>query len=152
REANQNSIQHNKFIVFLRGQQQKPQAVWTGSTNISEGGIFGQTNVGHWVRDPATAERFRQYWELLSQDPGSQPNEERTAKIASNEAFKRQLEALQEDIEPDTLDHIPVGVTPIFSPRTSLVMLSTYAALLDSAQSYGAISLAFGINDVFKQA
>ena len=39
-------------MVLLKGQQQTPAEVWTGSTNISDGGIHGQTNVGHWVRDP----------------------------------------------------------------------------------------------------
>ena len=28
-----------------------PAEVWTGSTNMSQGGISGQTNVGHWVRN-----------------------------------------------------------------------------------------------------
>ena len=32
-------IRHNKFIVLLKDDQ--PVAVWTGSTNISDGGIFG---------------------------------------------------------------------------------------------------------------
>ena len=59
REARTNAIQHNKFMVLLKGQQQKPAEVWTGSTNMSDGGIHGQTNVGHWVRDPETARSSR---------------------------------------------------------------------------------------------
>ena len=42
-------IRHNKFIILLKGS--KPVAVWTGSTNISAGGIFGHSNVGHIVWD-----------------------------------------------------------------------------------------------------
>ena len=42
-------IRHNKFIVLLNGVT--PVAVWTGSTNISAGGIFGHSNVGHVVWD-----------------------------------------------------------------------------------------------------
>ena len=38
-------IRHNKFIVLVH--KDKPVAVWTGSTNISAGGIFGHSNVGH---------------------------------------------------------------------------------------------------------
>jgi hypothetical protein len=37
-------LRHNKFIVLLKDDQ--PVAVWTGSTNISDGGIFGHSNVG----------------------------------------------------------------------------------------------------------
>ena len=51
REARRNDIQHNKFMVLLKGAARTPAEVWTGSTNISIGGIHGQTNVGHWVRD-----------------------------------------------------------------------------------------------------
>jgi phospholipase D-like protein len=57
REARKSNIQHNKFMV--RVVAGTPTEVWTGSTNMSLGGIAGQTNVGHWLRDPATAERFR---------------------------------------------------------------------------------------------
>ena len=37
REAKPNNIEHNKFIVLLKGAAQVPTEVWTGSTNISEG-------------------------------------------------------------------------------------------------------------------
>ena len=46
-------IRHNKFIVLLK--DGKPVAVWTGSTNISAGGIFGHSNVGHVVWDEDVA-------------------------------------------------------------------------------------------------
>src|SRR5262249_35784928 len=54
---------HNKFIVLLRNG--KPQAVWTGSTNISDGGIFGHSNVGHLVRDEKVAAQYLAYWNAL---------------------------------------------------------------------------------------
>jgi hypothetical protein len=38
-------VRHNKFIVLIH--KGEPRAVWTGSTNISAGGIFGHSNVGH---------------------------------------------------------------------------------------------------------
>jgi phosphatidylserine/phosphatidylglycerophosphate/cardiolipin synthase-like enzyme len=151
RQANQDKIQHNKFIVYLRGNSQKPTSVWTGSTNISEGGIFGQTNVGHWVKNEGTAMEFKKYWEILSKDPGGEPEDERSEKIKKNNAYKKEVVAIQGDIESDQISKIPVGVTPIFSPRKGLTMLETYAEMLDSANDYSAITLAFGINDVFKK-
>lgn len=151
RQSNQNKIQHNKFIVFLKGKSQTPAAVWTGSTNISEGGLFGQTNVGHWIRDPQTAKHFKDYWDILSQDPGAPPNATAAEKTKQNKTFKGSIVSLHPDIPPTELTKIPKGVTPIFSPRSSLTMLDTYAALLDSSKVYSAITLAFGINDVFKE-
>ena len=68
RQARASDIQHNKFMVLLRGGH--AEEVWTGSTNISEGGIYGQANVGHWVRDPAAAGQFEAYWHVLAADPG----------------------------------------------------------------------------------
>ena len=70
------TIAHNKFIVratraadgTLTGQQ-----VWTGSTNLSQGGIFGHSNVGHAVRDPAVADAYLAYWAQLSTDPAAHP-------------------------------------------------------------------------------
>ncbi|MBI5025669.1 MAG: hypothetical protein HZC12_02865 [Nitrospirae bacterium] len=151
REANQDKIQHNKFIVFLKGNSQKPTSVWTGSTNISDGGIFGQTNVGHWVKNEAAAKKFKEYWEVLSKDPGGEPDDERSEKIKKNNAFKKEVFAIEGDIDSDQISEIPIGATPIFSPRKGLTMLETYAQMLDSANDYSAITLAFGINDVFKK-
>ena len=150
REANKDKIQHNKFIVLLKGKDQKPTSVWTGSTNISEGGIFGQTNVGHWVRNEVTAKKFKDYWELLSRDPGADLNDERSEKIKKNAAFKNDVVAIEGNIDPDQIFQIPRGVTPIFSPRNDLTMLSTYAQMIDKANNCSSITLAFGINNVFK--
>jgi hypothetical protein len=44
----------------------KPVAVWTGSTNISAGGIFGHSNVGHVVWDEGVARKYLDYWQRLA--------------------------------------------------------------------------------------
>ena len=54
---------HNKFIVLLKNG--KPIEVWTGSTNISDGGIFGHSNVGHRVRSAHVAGQYLDYWSAL---------------------------------------------------------------------------------------
>src|SRR5262249_5256136 len=43
-------ISHNKFMV-LTDIDGKPKAVWTGSTNFTDSGIYAQTNVGHAIAD-----------------------------------------------------------------------------------------------------
>src|SRR5262249_15656401 len=94
REAKPDSIAHNKFMVLLNGKKQVPSEVWTGSTNISDGGIHGQTNVGHWVRNPDAAAQFRAYWDLLSHDPGPAGGEDRTTTLRKNKEFRSAVEAL----------------------------------------------------------
>jgi hypothetical protein len=60
-------------MVLLTGKPPIPKQVWSGSTNLTEGGIHGQANVGHWIRDATTAAKFHQYWELLATDPRRPP-------------------------------------------------------------------------------
>lgn len=150
RESNKSAIQHNKFIVYLKGAAQAPTAVWTGSTNISEGGLYGQTNVGHWVRNAEVAAQFLAYWELLAEDPGNRGDRTRSEGIKSNKAYKQAVI----DIEPDLTDpdpsNVPEGTTCIFSPRPDATMLTSYAEWLDRATRAGCITLAFGINAVIK--
>jgi len=149
REANPGSIQHNKFMVLLKGKTQVPSELWTGSTNISDGGIHGQTNVGHWVRNGEAAQHFKDYWELLSGDPGSQAGDDRTTSLHKNKEFRMAVEALQS--MPDSFRGFKPGITPIFSPRSGSGVLDMYAHMVDEAKHLSCITLAFGISDSFKQ-
>jgi phosphatidylserine/phosphatidylglycerophosphate/cardiolipin synthase-like enzyme len=83
RTQNPAYIAHNKFIVLL--DNDKPVAVWTGSTNFTESGIFGQSNVGHAVYNKDVAKAYLAYWERLSKDPASKDikaeNEEASPNI-----------------------------------------------------------------------
>ena len=147
REARPGDIQHNKFMVRLEGGQ-RPVEVWTGSTNLSLGGVSGQTNVGHWVRDPTVAAAFAAYWELLAADPGGKKGDSRSVVREKNKVFLAAVEAMSP--VPADLRDLPKGTTPIFSPRTDDAVLRSYASLLDTAGKVGCITLAFGIGDAFK--
>ena len=129
RAANPSYIAHNKFIVLLK--DGKPVQVWTGSTNITDGGIFGHSNVGHVVRDPAIAASYLAYWEELSHDPTAAKlrpwNEEQTPV-------------------PDGLP--PTATTTIFSPRGSLEVLEWYADRMEAANTAVFLTAAFGVNDL----
>ncbi len=148
REAKPSNIQHNKFMVRLTGAAKTPTEVWTGSTNISEGGIFGQTNVGHWVRDPAVAAKYKKYWDLLSNDPGAKKSDDRSTANKKNKALRDAVEAI-EDV-PVKWHDIPAGITPVFSPRGGSAVLEMYAQMNDEAKDLSCITLAFGINKEFK--
>lgn len=149
REARASAIAHNKFMVLLKGKTKKPAETWTGSTNISQGGIHGQTNVGHWVRDEATAAAFKAYWDLLQTDPGAAAGDERSEAMKKNAEFKKKVVALAK--EPKSLKDIPKGITTVFSPRSSIDVLNLYVDLLDNATTSGNITLAFGVNKAFRE-
>jgi phosphatidylserine/phosphatidylglycerophosphate/cardiolipin synthase-like enzyme len=149
REARPNAIQHNKFMVLLKGKKRVPMETWTGSTNISDGGVHGQTNVGHWLRNPKVAGRFLAYWELLSADPGAAEGDELTTAKEKNAELKDAVGKINE--VPDSVATIKKGVTPVFSPRSGKTILEVYFDLIDTATSSGFITLAFGVNKEFKQ-
>jgi phosphatidylserine/phosphatidylglycerophosphate/cardiolipin synthase-like enzyme len=147
REARKSSIQHNKFMVRIVDGE-RPTEVWTGSTNMSLGGLAGQTNVGHWVRNANVAQRFVRYWELLATDPGADSTDSSTEARRKNEELREAVAALSE--VPADLRQVPKGVTAVFSPRRGTSVLKSYAALLDAADRLACITLAFGISAEFK--
>ncbi|KUJ58348.1 phospholipase D-like domain-containing protein [Chryseobacterium aquaticum] len=116
-ESNKGFIAHNKFIILLK--DEKPVEVWTGSTNITAKGIFGQCNVGHIIRDEDTAEKYFQYWEYLKQDP-------------INNILDKQTQLIQNDI---TFNNLQNGITVLFSPRETNTILKTYAEYMDNFES-----------------
>ncbi|MGH6816121.1 MAG: phospholipase D-like domain-containing protein [Hyphomicrobiaceae bacterium] len=131
RRATPSALSHNKFIVRLKNRT--PEAVWTGGTNFSEGGIFGHSNVAHVVEDATVAAAYNAYWEALSADP-------------ENTRLKPALTAMVE--LPDGPP--PAGTTAVFSPRSSLDALDWYASLARSAREGLFMTFAFGMNEAFQ--
>ncbi|RKD94046.1 phospholipase D-like domain-containing protein [Marinifilum flexuosum] len=127
-------ISHNKFIVLLK--DNKPVQVWTGSTNITEGGIFGQSNVGHIVRDPEVARNYFDYWTELSKDP-----KRKTSK--GEEGISNWNVNYQKDLSGDPKKNT---ITPIFSPRLTTDMLKWYAERLGKAENSIHFTAAFGVS------
>jgi phosphatidylserine/phosphatidylglycerophosphate/cardiolipin synthase-like enzyme len=120
-------------------------AVWTGSTNISAGGIFGHSNVGHAVYDPVVAQRYLDYWERLA-DPHVS-----TAKLITANV------AVEKTPEPGELPPADAILT-LFSPRdpkdpdTTSPTLSWYADMLASAKHLACMTFAFNFDPVFQKA
>jgi phosphatidylserine/phosphatidylglycerophosphate/cardiolipin synthase-like enzyme len=94
REARRSAIAHNKFMVLLTGNPRAPEQVWTGSTNLTEGGIHGQANVGHWIRDATTAAKFHAYWEVLATDPGGRKGDTQSVVRARNREFYTSVDVM----------------------------------------------------------
>jgi hypothetical protein len=128
--SSNSSIKHNKYIVLLY--KGKPIEVWMGSTNFTKGGIFGQSNVGHIVRDEKIASDYLSYWTRLSKNPE------------------------MKDIRPENESHTPTpsgkvskGITPIFSPRPDLSVLEWYGKQIEGANKSIGFTAAFGVNQEF---
>jgi phosphatidylserine/phosphatidylglycerophosphate/cardiolipin synthase-like enzyme len=121
-------IPHNKFIVRLKDGQE-PVEVWTGSTNFTPSGFLGQTNVGHRIADPATAQQYLDYWKILKKDP------ELTGA-------RKSLAALT----PHPIEVIsPQSVVRVFSPRAKAEMLSWYGRRMLNAANCVCLTAAFGV-------
>jgi phosphatidylserine/phosphatidylglycerophosphate/cardiolipin synthase-like enzyme len=132
RLGNKSAEKHNKFLILI--ENNKPVAVWTGSTNISAGGIFGHSNVGHIVRDTVTAQKYLDYWQRLWERPDLKA------------AVLRDLDEKQ----TQTLKNVPPkSITALFSPR-ELPTLDWYADLMDSARQIVCFTVAFTIHPVFQ--
>jgi phosphatidylserine/phosphatidylglycerophosphate/cardiolipin synthase-like enzyme len=137
-QRSRGGIRHNKFIVLIhRG---SPIAVWTGSTNISAGGIFGHSNVGHVVWDRSLAQRYLDYWERLAD-----PTVTRAPLVRAN---------VQDEATPASGSRPPDDrALTLFSPRDDKATLETlhwYADLMGSAERLVCLTLAFALDDLLR--
>jgi phosphatidylserine/phosphatidylglycerophosphate/cardiolipin synthase-like enzyme len=119
-------LMHNKFIVLLKDGQ--PEAVWTGSTNLSRNALFGQLNVGHAVNDAATAAAFLGYWSELEADPVS-------ADIKDWAEANNPLPPADDS----------AAVTPVFSPHSGRGVFDWWIALASTAGKPLFMTFPFGI-------
>jgi phosphatidylserine/phosphatidylglycerophosphate/cardiolipin synthase-like enzyme len=134
------TIQHNKFIILL--EDGDPVAVWTGSTNFTKGGIYGQSNVGQVVRDRTIARQFLDYWTRLAEDPA-----ERRSREAGAEGSFADWVGFQ---YPDPQGLPERGTTmALFSPRPSEALLDWYAELFGSARRSVHFTTAFTVAEPF---
>ena len=120
---------HNKFIVRLTGDV--AAQVWTGSTNFTDSGFLGQTNVGHLVTDAKTAKVYLDYWTELSQNP------------AGKEAMTNAIA-----LTPNPPNAIPAGsIAEFFSPRKADNMLDWYSQRITDAGSMAMMTIPFNVAD-----
>src|SRR4051812_20984659 len=116
----QDGIMHDKLVVLLKkvGGEWKPQAVWTGSTNWTDGGIYGQLNVGHAIYDPEIADLYERCFKLLQADTPS-------------DKLKKALATLAPVPAKLPMEH---RTWAIFSPQSSLTMIDLYADICSNAR------------------
>ena len=137
-QKSRGGVRHNKFIVLIH--KNKPVAVWTGSTNISAGGIFGHSNVGHEVWDEELAQRYLAFWEHLAE-----PDVTRGELVKANLAVEK---------TPSKVDLADDRILTLYSPRDDKEELETlhwYADLMDSANRIMCMTFAFNLDDMFRK-
>jgi phosphatidylserine/phosphatidylglycerophosphate/cardiolipin synthase-like enzyme len=131
----QGNLMHNKFFVLSRNGQ--PVAVWTGSTNLTENGIFGHSNVGQIVEDRDVARAYLEYWTRLAADP----------------RVDKDYRLENSSTSPSPPLTWGPGTSAVFSPRGTtkrLDALDWYAAIAGGARSALFMTFAFGMHESFK--
>jgi phosphatidylserine/phosphatidylglycerophosphate/cardiolipin synthase-like enzyme len=121
-------IPHNKFIVRLDAKG-KPVEVWTGSTNFTESGFLGQSNVGHWVKDADTAAAYLAYWDIVRKDPDLDSARAKVLKLTPDPAA--------------VIDQ--KSIVPVFSPRARANLLRWYADRMEDCAASMMFTAAFGV-------
>lgn len=122
------AISHNKFIILTAPDGKL--SVWTGSTNITAGAIFGHSNVGHIIARPDLCKKYVAYWERLTQDPE-----------------KKDLAQFNEELSPLPEEKSKWTELVFFSPRLRWAdALSFMAQLILKARHSVAFTAAFGIS------
>ena len=121
------AIPHNKFMVKIVGG--KATQVITGSTNFTDTGFYGQTNVAHLVIDNETADKYWHYWKELSEDPLH-------AAAVTNAVA----------LTPNPQNAIPKSsIAEFYSPRIADNMLDWYADRIDDASSLAVMTIPFNV-------
>ena len=133
RNAQGLTLSHNKIIVLTKAGV--AQAVLTGSTNFSVGGIYGHSNVVHICERDDVAAKYLWLWNELKK------NTPKSADVGVL-AGKTPL--------PD--DPLAKQITPIFSPRDSMQALDWYAEEAKGANDALFMTFAFGMNQRFQDS
>src|SRR5215471_19456692 len=127
------TLSHNETIVLTKAGA--AQAVLTGSTNFSVGGIFGHSNVVHICERNDVARGYLWLWSELKK------NTTKSADVA-----------LLAGKTPLPQDPLAKQITSIFSPRDNLKALDYYAGQATGAHDALFMTFAFGMNERFQDA
>ena len=129
------NISHNKFMV-LTDTHGKPRAVWTGSTNFTDSGIYGQSNVGHAVADSNLAQVYFRWHQAIWNAPETSAADSR--KIVMN------------------LTTVPTsnlsGTTLVLSPRKTIEAVTECARLVSAGNRMVCFTAPFALHDDLEQA
>ena len=129
--TNATNIFHHKFIVLA--QDNNPLAVWTGSTNFTDGAVYGQGNVGHAIEDNQLAASYFQLHQQLLHDPDLNNS-------------RQQVETLSPTRMVADILANQTSLYHLFSPRSTLVALDIIAELVHNARHLVCFTAPFGLD------
>ena len=131
------AISHNKFVV-LTGTDGQAKAVWTGSTNFTDAGVYAQSNVGHSIQGPEPAGTYLKWHQLVWQDPTLSCADSRVQTAATS-------------ILPD-MAKSPSGTSVVFSPRKTIEAVALCATLIGKADQMVCFTAPFALHDDIENA
>jgi phosphatidylserine/phosphatidylglycerophosphate/cardiolipin synthase-like enzyme len=123
------NISHNKFMV-LTDVHGKPQSVWTGSTNFTDAGIYGQSNVGLAVVNADLAKSYFDWHQEIWKAPDTSASNSRL--IASR------LTAV-----PSV---VVTGTSLVLSPRKNIDAVTECARLVTAANRMVCFTAPFALH------
>lgn len=131
------AISHNKFVV-LTGTDGAAKAVWTGSTNFTDSGVYAQSNVGHAIAGPEPAGTYLKWHQAFWNDP--------TMSVANSRVRAATVTAVPK------LAASPSGTTVVFSPRATVEAVECCAALVGGAKKMVCFTAPFALHDDIEKA
>lgn len=129
------NISHNKFMV-LTDAHGKPKAVWTGSTNFTDNGIYGQSNVGHAIADLDVAQSYFDWHQAIWNAP------------ETSAAESRQIIMKLTTVPTSSLS----GTTLVFSPRKTIEAVTACAHLVSAGKRMVCFTAPFAMHDDLEEA
>jgi phosphatidylserine/phosphatidylglycerophosphate/cardiolipin synthase-like enzyme len=129
------NISHNKFMVRtdING---NAQAVWTGSTNFTDSGIYGQANVGHIVANAKLAQTYFNWHQEIWKASDS--------SVTSSRKIAMQLTI------------VPAGqlnsTTLVLSPRANIEAVKECARRVTEAKRMVCFTAPFALHDELENA
>lgn len=129
------NISHNKFMV-LTGTDGKPKSVWSGSTNWTDNGIYGQSNVGHVITDAALINIYFAWHQKIWKAPKTSAGDSRAEAMA--------LTPLPA--------HAALATTLVLSPRKTIEAITESAGLVDGARKLVCFTAPFAMHDLLEAA
>jgi phosphatidylserine/phosphatidylglycerophosphate/cardiolipin synthase-like enzyme len=129
------NISHNKFMV-LTDADAKPRAVWTGSTNFTDSGIFAQTNVGHSIVNDKLAQSYFDWHQQIWNDAKKSCAESREV------AMKLTTVPTEES----------AGAALVLSPRKTIEAVTKCASLVSGGKRMVCFTAPFAMHDDLEKA
>lgn len=133
--TNTGNISHNKFVVRLDDQGHAVR-LWTASANFSTNAFYFQTNVALTFDDPALAEAYESFFQILKTDP------KRGRKKSGSTYVQDEIVALQ--AKTNATPPAPMEKV-LFSPVREMHVVDTAIDLISNAKSGVFLSAPFGV-------